>query len=73
MLCKSVEHLPLPAELPGGASYELKWDGFRGLIGVDVHGQVQIRSRTGTDLVAAFPDIATAAALQLPPGHPGRR
>jgi ATP-dependent DNA ligase len=66
MLCKSVGCLPLVSELPGGASFEPKWDGFRALIGVDSRRQAQIRSRTGTDLVAAFPDIATAAADQLP-------
>jgi ATP-dependent DNA ligase len=68
MLCKAVEHLPLASELPGGASFEPKWDGVRALVGVDTRGQVQIRSRTGTNLVAAFPDIATAAASQLAPG-----
>jgi ATP-dependent DNA ligase len=68
MLCKAVDHLPLASELPGGGSFEPKWDGFRALVGVDARGQVQIRSRTGTDLVAAFPDVATAVAGQLAPG-----
>jgi ATP-dependent DNA ligase len=63
-----VARLPLASDLPGGACFEPKWDGFRALVGVDAHGQVQIRSRTGTDLVAAFPDIAAAAADQLSPG-----
>ena len=68
MLCKAVGHLPPASKLPGGASFEPKWDGVRAMLGVDARGQVQIRSRTGTDLVAAFPDIATAAAEQLRPG-----
>jgi ATP-dependent DNA ligase len=68
MLCRSVGHLPTAAELPGPASWEPKWDGFRAIVGVDTSGRVQIRSRTGTDLVPAFPDIATAVRQQLPPG-----
>jgi ATP-dependent DNA ligase len=38
----------------------------RGLIGVDVGGRAWIRSRRGTDLTGAFPDIAEAASRQLP-------
>jgi ATP-dependent DNA ligase len=68
MLCKSVDHLPLSRELTGGASFEPKFDGFRGIAGIDAAGNVQIRSRQNRDLTTAFADIAAAVAHQLPPG-----
>ncbi len=49
-------------------SFEPKFDGFRGLAGVDASGHVQIRSRQNTDLTSAFADIAAALAQQLPAG-----
>ena len=68
MLAKPTDHLPAARVMPGGCLYEPKWDGYRGLIGVDAAGQVQIRSRRGTDLTYAFPDIAAAVGAQLPSG-----
>jgi ATP-dependent DNA ligase len=68
MLAKTTDHLPVTRAMPGGCLYEPKWDGYRGLAAVDLSGQPQIRSRRGTDLTRAFPDIATAVARQLPPG-----
>jgi ATP-dependent DNA ligase len=68
MLAKSVDHLPPARALPGGCQYEPKWDGYRGLLGVTRQGTPVIRSRRHTDLTPAFPDIARAAAEQLPPG-----
>jgi ATP-dependent DNA ligase len=68
MLAKSTDHLPAERELPGGSSYEPKWDGFRALLGIDGNGHAQLRSRRGTDLTRSFPDIAGPAAAQLPPG-----
>jgi ATP-dependent DNA ligase len=53
-------------DLPKGFAAEPKWDGYRALI----HRQddrVVIRSRRGTNLAPAFPDIE-AAAQALPPG-----
>jgi len=68
MLAKPTDHLPQARELRGGSLFEPKWDGYRGLVGVDAEGRPQIRSRRGTDLTRAFPDIAGPAADQLPPG-----
>lgn len=68
MLAKPTDHLPPERALPGGCLYEPKWDGYRGLVAVDGRGRPVIRSRRGTDLTAAFPDLADAAAQQLPPG-----
>lgn len=45
---------------------EPKWDGYRALLARRADGRVQLRSRRGTDLTKAFPDI-TAAAADLPP------
>ncbi|MEU0037589.1 ATP-dependent DNA ligase [Streptomyces sp. NPDC006333] len=50
--------------LPPGWASEPKWDGFRALLHIDA-GRVVLRSRRGTEMVSAFPDIA-AAAVQLP-------
>ncbi|WP_329538250.1 hypothetical protein OG568_50915 (plasmid) [Streptomyces sp. NBC_01450] len=52
-----------PALLPGWAG-EPKWDGFRAGVSVDA-GQVVLRSRRGTDMAPAFPEVVTGAA-QLP-------
>lgn len=47
--------------------YELKWDGFRCVIVRD--GQsTRLWSRQGTDLTNRFPEIAVAAAAQIPAG-----
>ncbi|MET8292191.1 ATP-dependent DNA ligase [Streptomyces sp. NPDC005132] len=54
---------PTPGLLPGWAG-EPKWDGLRALLHTDA-GRVVLRSRRGTEMVPAFPDIAAAAA-QLP-------
>ncbi|MFG2437937.1 ATP-dependent DNA ligase [Streptomyces sp. NPDC048508] len=40
---------------------EPKWDGYRALVSIN-KGQVELRSRRGTDLRAAFPEILTGAA-----------
>ncbi|MFJ1751287.1 ATP-dependent DNA ligase [Streptomyces sp. NPDC088116] len=45
---------------------EPKWDGFRALVAHRADGRVLLRSRRGTDMTAAFPEIAAAAAAQLP-------
>jgi ATP-dependent DNA ligase len=66
-LAKPVEALPPRNALPEGCLYEPKWDGYRALIRVDDDG-ARIRSRRGTDLTSAFPDVAAAAAEQLHPG-----
>ncbi|MGW3160403.1 ATP-dependent DNA ligase [Streptomyces sp. NPDC001089] len=56
---------PVPTpDLPPGWAGEPKWDGFRALLHTDAD-RVALRSRRGTDMTLAFPDIA-AAAVQLP-------
>ena len=49
-------------DLPAGHAAEPKWDGYRALLGRWADGTVVIRSRRGTDMTAAFPEIAAAAA-----------
>lgn len=67
MLAAPVDRLPGPRALPGGCAYEPKFDGYRALIHLDDDGQVLIQSRRGAVITRAFPDIAEAAAQQLPP------
>ncbi|WP_455755075.1 ATP-dependent DNA ligase [Streptomyces massasporeus] len=55
--------VPEPRLRPGWAA-ELKWDGFRALLSVDA-GKVALRSRRGTEMGPAFPEIVAGAA-QLP-------
>lgn len=66
-LARPVHTTPLPDALPGGALYEPKWDGFR-LVVVRNDLTVSLWSRQGKDLTAAFPDLANAAAQQVPAG-----
>ncbi|MEV6406023.1 hypothetical protein AB0M58_24115 [Streptomyces bobili] len=60
MLATSV---PDAALQPGWAG-EPKWDGFRALLSVDA-GRVVLRSRRGTEMLPAFPEIG-AGAVRLP-------
>ncbi|MFJ2399290.1 hypothetical protein ACIOTI_42075 [Streptomyces sp. NPDC087843] len=55
--------VPVPDLRPGWA-VEPKWDGFRALLHTAA-GRVVLRSRRGTEMAPAFPDIA-AAAVHLP-------
>ena len=67
-LARPVEQLPGPGALPGGCLYEPKWDGFR--VAVHITGDdVRLVSRNGKDLTAVFPDLASAAESQVPPGY----
>lgn len=66
MLATPVEDWALPPG--GGVAAEVKWDGWRALAGRLDDGAVVIRSRRGTDLVPAFPDVAAALEEQLAPG-----
>lgn len=56
---------PLTRPVPSHFAVETKWDGYRALLARRVSG-VELRSRRGTDLTRAFPDIAAAAARDLP-------
>jgi bifunctional non-homologous end joining protein LigD len=44
-----------------GWTYELKWDGYRGLATI-AGGRLGLRSRTGTDMLGWFPDLAGLGA-----------
>jgi ATP-dependent DNA ligase len=63
MLTVPVESPDLPAQAAG----EVKWDGYRAQLGVWEDGRVLLRSRQGTDMTTAFPEIRTAALDQVPP------
>jgi ribosomal protein L34 len=51
--------VPGPALQPGWAG-EPKWDGFRALMSVDA-GRVVLRSRRGTEMAPAFPEVVAGA------------
>ncbi|MFK4070460.1 ATP-dependent DNA ligase [Streptomyces sp. NPDC029674] len=55
--------VPTP-DLRAGWAAEPKWDGFRALVSVDA-GRTMLRSRNGTDMGPAFPEV-TSGAAQLP-------
>ena len=57
---------PLTGPVPAHFMVEAKWDGFRALVAHRAGGAVELRSRRGTDLTRAFPEIAAAAARDLP-------
>ncbi|MEU9438149.1 hypothetical protein [Streptomyces sp. NPDC048252] len=50
--------------MPPGSAAQLKWDGYRALAGRWADGSVATRSRRGSDLREAFPEI-TEAVRQL--------
>ncbi|WP_436961497.1 ATP-dependent DNA ligase [Streptomyces sp. SudanB182_2057] len=52
--------------LSAGWAAEPKWDGFRAQLAVHTGGRVLLRSRQGTDMTSAFPEIRRAALAQLP-------
>lgn len=66
-LAKLVKALPGPNALPGASYYEPKWDGYRAVLVVDAES-VTLWSRQGKELTRVFPDLAAAAAVQIPPG-----
>ncbi|MFC8069727.1 ATP-dependent DNA ligase [Streptomyces sp. NPDC057293] len=53
-------------DLPAGAAGEPKWDGYRAQLAHYPGGRVLLRSRQGTDMTTAFPEIREAALAQLP-------
>jgi ATP-dependent DNA ligase len=61
-LAKAVPAVPTRA----GTLYESKFDGFRVALVVE-DGRVTLFSRNGTDLTTRFPELAAAAAEQVPP------
>ena len=62
-LARSTPEVPAPAALPGGCVYEMKFDGWRGVLLV-TETAVELWSRHGTDLGDRFPDLIAAAQQQ---------
>lgn len=65
-LARSTPQVPLPAGLPGGCVYEMKFDGWRGVLLVNKDA-AELWSRHGTNLRDRFPSLAVASQ-QLEPG-----
>ncbi len=65
MLAKAVSAVPEPDSVPGGLSYEPKWDGFRGIVYFDGE-TVEIGSRGSKMLTRYFPELVDAFARLLP-------
>ena len=65
MLAKSVPEVPDQQKVPGGLSYEPKWDGFRGLVSWDGE-TVEIGSRGAKPLTRYFPELVEAFSRLLP-------
>ncbi|MGP4058054.1 ATP-dependent DNA ligase [Mycobacterium sp. 4D054] len=59
MLSKSVQ------EIPAGASYEPKWDGFRSIVFRD-RDDVELGSRNERPMTRYFPELVAAALAELP-------
>jgi ATP-dependent DNA ligase len=59
MLAKAVTAVPEPDAVPGGLSYEPKWDGFRAIVYVD-GDSVEIGSRGSKMLTRYFPELVEA-------------
>ncbi|WP_370331730.1 ATP-dependent DNA ligase, partial [Mycolicibacterium hippocampi] len=59
MLAKSVP------DIPPGASYEPKWDGFRSIVFRD-GDEVELGSRNERPLTRYFPELVAAAKAELP-------
>jgi ATP-dependent DNA ligase len=84
MLAKAVPSVPAPDSVPGGLSYEPKWDGFRGLVSWD-GTTVEIGSRGAKPLTRYFPELVEAfthllpepclldGEIAVPTGEPGHR
>ncbi len=65
MLAKAVPEIPRTDRVPGGLSYEPKWDGFRALVAWNGH-EVVIGSRGSKPLTRYFPELVDAFARLLP-------
>jgi ATP-dependent DNA ligase len=66
-LARSVETIPGPNALPGGARFEPKFDGYRVVI-VRRGEEARLWTRNRHDITDRFPDVAAAATRQLPDG-----
>ncbi len=65
MLAKAVPQIPEPETVPGGVSFEPKWDGFRAIVSWDGE-RVEIGSRGAKPLTRYFPELVAAFAQLLP-------
>ncbi|MHA7987632.1 ATP-dependent DNA ligase [Rathayibacter sp. CAU 1779] len=71
MLAKAIDAVPEQDSVPGGLSYEPKWDGFRGIVAVSEPAagggrDVEIGSRGSKPLTRYFPELVAAFADRLP-------
>jgi ATP-dependent DNA ligase len=65
MLAKAVTTMPEPDSVPGGLSYEPKWDGFRSIVSFDGTDST-IGSRGSKMLTRYFPELTYAFEQLLP-------
>jgi ATP-dependent DNA ligase len=65
MLAKAVATVPEPDSVPGGLSYEPKWDGFRSIVSFDGR-ESTIGSRGSKMLTRYFPELTFAFEKLLP-------
>jgi ATP-dependent DNA ligase len=65
MLAKAVTTMPEPDSVPGGLSYEPKWDGFRSIVSFDGTDST-IGSRGSKMLTRYFPELTYAFEQMLP-------
>ncbi|MGV8909481.1 MAG: ATP-dependent DNA ligase [Propionicimonas sp.] len=65
MLAKAITGIPAPDSVPGGLSYEPKWDGFRCILLRD-GDQVELASRGLKPLTRYFPELVQAVLHHLP-------
>jgi ATP-dependent DNA ligase len=65
MLAKAVDAVPEQDSVPGGLSYEPKWDGFRAIVYFDGE-RTEIGSRGSKMLTRYFPELTDAFARLLP-------
>jgi ATP-dependent DNA ligase len=65
MLAKAIDAVPEQDSVPGGLSYEPKWDGFRAIIYFD-GTSCEIGSRGSKMLTRYFPELIDAFVQQLP-------
>jgi ATP-dependent DNA ligase len=65
MLAKAIPSVPEPDAVPGGFSYEPKWDGFRCIVVRD-GDEVELASRGSKPLTRYFPELVDAIREHLP-------
>jgi len=65
MLARAVDTVPEPDSVPGGLSYEPKWDGFRSIVSFD-GSTSSIASRGSKLLTRYFPELTYAFEEMLP-------